>query len=280
MYICGQKKLLDNISSLIDQNKFPNFSIICGLSGGGKRLIADHIAHSVKAILVPCELSVDSVRSVILSANSTSEKLVFMFADAHKMSQSAMNSLLKVSEECPERVYIILTTVDKTMLLPTIVNRAHVFNIDQYTKSDLNEFVKHRNMELSSAKKSVLLSVCSTPGELLENKDVDIEYVYGLCDKFVEFIGDANLSNSLKISTYLKLKKDDKDGIDVVLFMNTVMLVAHDLMKQFDNTSKYLKIIKFTNSYKSDMNIGSINKSLLVDNWILSLYCQLNEVMI
>jgi DNA polymerase-3 subunit delta' len=54
---------------------------------------------------------------------------VFIICDAETMTTEAANCLLKTLEEPPPHVVLVLTALDKRLLLPTIVSRCQVFGL-------------------------------------------------------------------------------------------------------------------------------------------------------
>ena len=54
-----------------------------------------------------------------------------------------------------------------------------------------------------------------------------IQEFYSLAEKFINLIGTANLSNELKVGTFLSYKEDDKK-YDPVLFMRTFMFLCNE----------------------------------------------------
>ena len=62
------------------------------------------------------------------------EARVFIIRDAENMNEEAQNALLKVLEEPPESVGIILTAVSRSRLLPTVRSRLMLINIDSESR--------------------------------------------------------------------------------------------------------------------------------------------------
>lgn len=130
----------------LENRQVPNTLLFCGPSGVGKKTFAIALAsalmggkHNVKIekgvhpdlhILQPEGKigmhTIESVRSFIeqiaLPPYEASIK-VFIVSDAHRMLPTAANALLKTLEEPSFDSYIILTTDEPDLLLPTIVSR-------------------------------------------------------------------------------------------------------------------------------------------------------------
>lgn len=70
--------------------------------------------------------------------------------DAHLLTTQAQNALLKVLEEPPDHTIIILSTQSKEPLLPTIISRCRIIELEHEKKKlpeaeikELNEFIKN-----------------------------------------------------------------------------------------------------------------------------------------
>lgn len=277
MYICGQEKLRSSIDKLIKDDKFPRFSIICGNVGFGKKVISDYIARSLGANLRPCDVSVDSVREAISEAYNIVDRTVYMFFDCDDMSSNAKNALLKVTEEPPNDAYFIMTVRDISNVLGTLISRGTVFNLNQYTIKDLDDFIEHKNYKFDKKELSIVHQICVCPKDIMIASEIDIKEVYDLADKFIQYIGQVSLANELKISTQLSTKKDDKK-IDPILYMRCIMLCCNEYILG-DCTKEDLKIfheiIKTTSKCLQDLLSKGCNRQLTLDSWIVSTHTKI-----
>lgn len=272
MNIIGQKKLLSTIDNLIENNNFPRYSIIVGNTGSGKKLITSYIAEGLEALLVPCELSVDSVREVIDLSYSQTSPTLYMWADANKMSAGAKNAVLKVTEEPPQNAYFVMTTDNVNGLLNTLTSRGTVFNINPYTVEDLVSYATLKNIDTKSKEFNTIINISTTPQDIINLSTVDIAQFDKVVNVLCKSVGSINLANTLKISTLLKFKDndDDKEKFDPILFMKACMNTFAEFMKE-DNKPIYHKFISKTSEYLADMYSKSLNKVCTVDNWLIDL---------
>lgn len=268
MEIIGQRKLLNNIDNLIENNTFPRFSIIQGVEGSGKRLISAYIAKKLNATYVPCELGIDAVRDVINLSYEQVSPIVYVWADAHKMSINAKNAILKVTEEPPQTAYFIMTTDNINNILDTLISRGTVFNISPYSKAELSSYVESRLPNIDSDTKSTIVDISITPKNIIDMSRVDIAKMQKTVNVLCDSVGKVNLANILKIPTFLAFKDDDKDKFDPILFMRACLFRYAQLFRETENR-KYNKLVSLTSTYLCDMYSKSLNKLSTIDCWLI-----------
>lgn len=278
MYVCGQKKLLERIDKLIDNNLFPRFIILVGNRGCGKKVLSDYIARKLEANFVPCGTKADEVKDVIFNSYTVSEKTLYMFFDCDDMSVNAKNALLKVTEEPPNNSYFVMTVTDLSTVLETLISRGTVFNTEPYTIDDLKEFIEYKKYEFTENEKKIIYQICTCPEEVINAKDNNVKEVYDLADKFIQFIGSANMANELKIATMLNLKKDQTDKIDPVVFLRCIMLCCNSYLydSSKDDVKIFDSIIKETSKALVDLSKKSFSKQMVIDNWIISTHLKVS----
>ena len=281
MYICGQSKLLSKIDHLIDNDRFPRFCIIVGETGHGKKLISDYISKKLGANLCPCGVSVEDVRNSIELSYNIIDKTVYMFFDCDSMSIGAKNALLKVTEEPPNNAYYIMTVRDISSVLGTIISRGTVLNLDRYTVSDLQEYVKHMNFDIDEDSERILYQICVCPNDINIAVNDNILNVYNLADKVIQFIGQANIGNELKITSMLSTKKDD-EKIDPVMFMRCINICCNKYI--LENCTKsdievFDIIIKESSKCISALLAKGCNRQITLDNWIVSTHLKIRGAL-
>lgn len=82
---------------------------------------------------------IDTVRAIIDSTNyaSSQNASVFICDEIQQITSAAQNALLKVLEEPPEGVILLLVTTDPHKLLPTIINRCCPLALERVSIEDL-----------------------------------------------------------------------------------------------------------------------------------------------
>lgn len=264
----GQHNLKHTIDTLIENNTFPRFSILVGPEGSGKKLMSKHIATKLGAIHTLRGVGVDDVRDLIQEAYKVSAPIVYVVADADKMSPAAKNALLKVTEEPPKSAYIILTLTDLNNTINTIRSRGQVFYMDSYTVDNIDEY--YHTMFLSYiCDRHIITDLCVTPGEVDTLMQTNPTEFYEYVEKVVDNIAEVSGSNSFKIAQRIKFKDTDENKYDLKLFWKAFMTICSSRLRE--DPHRYAEGIKITSKYLQELRITGINKASTFDCWILDL---------
>jgi DNA polymerase-3 subunit gamma/tau len=102
------------------------------------------------------------IRDSITSHAMFSENKIYILDEAHQLTKDAQNSLLKILEDTPDKVYFILCSTDPDKLIPTIRNRCHKYLFSPPTEGELI---------------NLLTWVCSLEGIVLGNKE-DVNAIF------------------------------------------------------------------------------------------------------
>lgn len=269
----GQSNLISTINNLIEYNQYPRFSIITGNKGQGKKTIANYIAKKLNFTLVSSDIKIDSVREIIESAYTQTQPIIYLFSDADTMSINAQNSLLKVIEEPPNNAYFILTLSQIENTLPTIKSRCQEFKMDNYTIEDLSLYLSQNYSNISNNTIDLILSLANNIYEIEELLKYDVNVYYQYCDKVVSNIFKVPSYNVFKIADKLNLK-DDTTKYDLTLFFNSFKQICLDKLLQetkFNSIQIYTLMIQITSQYQQQLKTQGINKTMLVDRWLLAL---------
>lgn len=172
-FLFGCLKLKAYFSGLVRDKKLSHAYLIEGPEGSGKKSLSKYIA-SLLACAGNCDgcrlcqrikngycpdvrlitrdegkknISVDAVREMIDDTSLTPTELdfkMYIFDGAETLSSQAQNSLLKVIEEPPENVYIMLLCCDARTILPTVRSRAVRIPMTTESPEEIRSFLKSR----------------------------------------------------------------------------------------------------------------------------------------
>lgn len=166
--VVGQEAIIKTLLTASKKDHFSHAYLFTGPRGTGKtsaaRLVAKAINCPTKKEGEPCNTceecksiqngthpdliemdaashtSVDDMRDLIEKAQFTpsrGKKKIYIIDEAHMLSKSAFNALLKTLEEPPEHVHFILATTEPHKLPVTIVSRCQRFDFKRISDENI-----------------------------------------------------------------------------------------------------------------------------------------------
>lgn len=171
--VIGQKNIVNTLKNMIQNNNILHAYIFSGTRGTGKTTIAKIFAKALNCLNLqdgynPClecenckeidynqstdviELDaasnngVDEIRNIVDNVMYLPQKLkkkVYIIDEAHMLSNSAWNALLKTLEEPPKHVVFILATTEFHKIPITIVSRCQRYDFYGLEYEDLSELI-------------------------------------------------------------------------------------------------------------------------------------------
>lgn len=274
----GQNELLNQFKEMIADRTvmFPKFIILVGPKGSGKKTMANEIYKMISESAninvnqyILEDNKVDTVRAMISDANKVIEPTIYVIPDADKMSTSAKNSMLKVTEEPPANAWFILTLENEYNALATIRSRGQVYKLHPYSGARIMDYIKMRFERVSLQETEIMLDICETPGEVEFLYKNGVIALYEYVEKVVENIATVSGSNAFKIGNKIAFK-DEEDKYDLRLFWKAFMKVCSDKMRDLKDI-KYADAIRITSKYMQQLSTTGVNKSSTFDMWILDI---------
>lgn len=273
--IIGQYNFKEMVKTL---KSFPSFCIIEGQPGQGKKTMANWIANTLNYTMVTIGTRIDDIRQMIANCQNLSSPIIYFIPDADNMSVGARNSLLKVTEEPPRNLYIIMSLTHSDNTLATIRSRGRVFSLDNYSASELMEYIND-NYDLYSDEAHDIIEIATNPGEINELMKLGFKGFIDYVDKVYDNILNVSTGNSFKIADKLKFKKDD-EGYSVELFLKVFQKISCDSINPLylpkgevipkDEIEQSINIMKATNKALQELNIRGVNKKAVFDMWVLN----------
>jgi len=254
----GQKYLLRKIDKQMYEKSFPRFSIIVGPRGSESDEIGPYVAEYLPANLITVtDVKVDTIRTIIQEAYKVATTTVYNIVEADGMSIQAQNSLLKVTEEPPNKAYFVMTLEDIYHTLPTIRSRGTVYSCDIYTQKELSDYAEEHY------KDSRYIELCDTPGEVDILHSMGIDEFYGYVEKVVDNISIVGGSNAFKIADKIQFKDTDEKVYDLILFWKAFRQLCF-------NNEQYEKA-RTTSMCLNALRHKGLNKAMLFDKWLLAI---------
>lgn len=257
----GQTKVLTEISKIAD-GKFPRFSVICGLRGSGKTTLIKYI-NDTKIHAEYNEInSIDDIRQICIDAPTYTEPRLYVLSDFDSMNFRAKESILKLCEDIPPNLYIMIETISVENIKQTLLSRANIIKLSGYSIDELTIFCN--TLEgISENEISYLINAFKTPGDISRAHNCGIVSLVEFCQKVLSNIYVANTFNAMKIADSLKLKADGS-GYDLDLFFTVLMNCAALTLP----TNQARQLIMSTSHALQRLNMKSINKLMLFDTWL------------
>jgi len=150
--VVGNSEVVSSLTALLGKEEKPHSFLLTGPTGCGKTTIGRIIANVLEAGEDFIELDsattsggVDSIRSIRERSQFTpmSGKVrVWMIDECHTLTSQAQEALLKLLEDTPSHVYIILCTTDPQKLRPTLRGRCSIFNLSTLSSGQMIKLIK------------------------------------------------------------------------------------------------------------------------------------------
>src|SRR3990167_9062894 len=162
--VFGQEHIVKVLESSIKLGNIAHAYIFSGSRGTGKtsvaRIFAKEIGTSANDIIeidAASNTSVDDIRALNDSISTLpfdSKYKVYILDEAHMLSKSAWNALLKTLEEPPKHVIFVLATTELEKVPETVISRCQGFSFkkpsEQVLKEVISGAVKKEGKKLSN----------------------------------------------------------------------------------------------------------------------------------
>lgn len=149
--IIGQEQVVAPLEEQIKSGKVGHAYLFAGSRGLGKTSIARIFARELKTderdifeLDAASNNGVDEVRALNESVHTlpfNSERKVYVLDEAHMLSKSAWNALLKTLEEPPAHVVLILATTELEKVPETVRSRCQIFTFKKPQRATLAQMV-------------------------------------------------------------------------------------------------------------------------------------------
>lgn len=238
--IIGHEKTKLVLKKIILEDKLSHAFLFSGKEGIGKKLVALKFAEMImtkdgtynetdfKIIepekgVIKVEVIRDLINEVYIKPTYSSKKVIII-NDAEKMNASAQNALLKVLEEPPLYMVLILISSNKEKIIRTILSRVTEIKFSNLSVEELEKVVGN-TIDLVYARGSASKALA-----LMESS------YYAHSEELIELFYKKNFIDiNKKISS---LKSSD---IDIIKVLELIKIMYHKDLKQ--DTYQKLKII-------------------------------------
>lgn len=260
--IWGNSRLLHHLRTAVQQKKVSHAYLFVGGHGSGKKKIATTFAKYLQCeapTTEPCgqcvscmqvehqnhpdiifvssakkSLGIDEVREQILDTIEIlpyqGEKKIYIIPNAHTLTVQAQNALLKTLEEPPSYAIFLLLSEKLETLLPTILSRTVVLQINPLSQKEIGDYLLQHNL-VDEAQSQVYAAYAQ--GCIGQAVDLLQEEAFGqmrntIIDKLSIF-PSLNMAEALLFATELEAYKNDLRFLDIIELWFRDLLVAKSI---------------------------------------------------
>ena len=259
----GQRCVQQQIKSEIESGSLARFIILVGERGSGRKTLAKEIARLTDAEYVVVDKGVDAIRDIIEQSYTVAKDMLYVL-DGDNMSSSAKASLLKVTEEPPNKARFILTVSDISQTINTLTSRGRVFRMDMYTDADIAYFAGTEDVRYAN--------FCTNKYEVDLLKGYGIDEFATFVNLVVDNVAEVSSANAFKIENSIALKNEE-DKFDMKIFLQAFRVICMQRVQSdsdYHEKMKFLQWVQTTSEILSELKISTINKPMLFDKWIFN----------
>ena len=262
----GQANLISKLKHLVDNNNLPRFMILVGPYGSDKSAVMNELSKLMKVSLVEKESKIADVREAIDMAYKTAEYLLIAVKDGDKLSPQARGAMLKLAEEPPNRVSLILYAENVGNVSEALRSRATIFFMDSYSPEEVWESVKNKYPAdlLTTDVMNLIVDICETPGEAEELLTYNPIQLSEFVRKVKKSAGVVSLPNAMKIAKSLSLKAG-AEGYSLRMFWKVFIFECqYDKEVSPEENKLYAEYTLITVRYFNQLENPSLSNGYLI----------------
>ncbi len=303
----GHQKIIERLEQSVKKDKNVQAYIFSGPEGLGKFTLAKKFAESLiggrslkklmnepennkfmadlivlspeisekKGIMKEKEIKIERIREArkeMLLFPAQGKYRVLIINNAHKMSKASQNALLKVIEEPNETSVIILITHEDGKLLPTIKSRCQKIKFNLVDESKIKKLWEEsvgfkKNISVTEVNEIVSLSAGRPGWAVKMARDMNKLELYKSALKELKIISAMDIRQRMEMAE--KFSKNIPAAIEKLELWIWIM---HSVaVKDFNNASRFIKIIEKIESGLKEIKNTNANGRLLLENLIINL---------
>lgn len=284
--IIGQINNLRIIDNTFSNVHFPRFVLTCGEEGSGKKTLLKHMSEVISTkvfknfSMISSETSVDEVRNIRESIDTTVYPTMVCFYNCDTMSIQAQNSLLKMVEEPQNPNMLIAMCFNEfDSIMETLLSRAFVIMTEPYKSAEIYQYC-HEVLELDEEYSTKLSCICSCPGDVnfLSQRAAFSEYM-SFSESLIDHIPFVDPANAFKPMYKTNVYKSGEYRFDIAL--RTMIYVCMNRLTTKTlldfSTDYYNKVIHCACEAISKYSIPYLNKQMLADSFIFNVRRAVND---
>ncbi|HEY4505475.1 MAG TPA: DNA polymerase III subunit gamma/tau [Candidatus Paceibacterota bacterium] len=249
--IIGQDHVVKVLEAEAKSGEISHAYLFAGTRGTGKTSLARIFANAIGTskddiyeIDAASNTSVEDIRSLnesVFTLPFESKYKVYILDEAHMLSKSASNALLKTLEEPPSHVVFILATTETHKIPETVLSRCETYTFKKPSQEVL---------------KKVVTTVAKKEGCVIDDASAEL----------VALLGDGSFRDTLgivqKIIAYSKDKRISEEEVRLVTGAPAVELV-HDVVSAIAKKDLTLGLASVKKAVSQNIDISVFLKLIL-----------------
>ena len=251
----GQENFIKKLNKY-DLSAFPHSALLLGDKGAGHLDVCNYLGErfNISVYDISEMITTEFINQIYLNTDPA-----IYTVDINKITEKEQNVLLKLLEEPNQLTYLILYGESTYNVLETIINRSYIFNMDRFTREQLEPLVTNLD------DKELILKLCSTPGQIEIANHTNMSDLSELCRTMMTSMCKANLANALTITNKINFK-DEYDKFDLDMFIKVYSNELNDYKSEHK-----MEILSILTEFKRYINFMN-DKKKYFDNFILKLW--------
>ena len=293
--IIGNELAKETLKKAVNLNKTSHSYMFVGISGIGKRLIAEEFAKMILCLendkyCNKCKsciefnsnnnpdyifiepdngsIKIDQIRIMqkkVAEKPIISNNKVCIINDADLMTTEAQNCLLKTLEEPPTYMTIILVGTNESNFLATIKSRCTIMYFEKIHNEDIKEYLE-KNYNEQDILQNVIDIADGSIGKAIDIKDKS--EIYENIDKIIENIEKYDIIDTLKNADIIYKSKDE-----IFIILEYINLL---LIRKSRKNYKYANCIEIVEETKKRIKQNS-NYNMCIDYMLFGIWGEINE---
>ena len=293
--IIGNELAKETLKKAVNLNKTSHSYMFVGISGIGKRLIAEEFAKMILCLendkyCNKCKsciefnsnnnpdyifiepdngsIKIDQIRNMqkkVAEKPIISNNKVCIINDADLMTTEAQNCLLKTLEEPPTYMTIILVGTNESNFLATIKSRCTIMYFEKIHNEDIKEYLE-KNYNEQDILQNVIDIADGSIGKAIDIKDKS--EIYENIEKIIENIEKYDIIDTLKNADIIYKSKDE-----IFIILEYINLL---LIRKSRKNYKYANCIEIVEETKKRIKQNS-NYNMCIDYMLFGIWGEINE---
>ena len=192
--IQGNKATVTSLLAALNKHDPPQAFLFYGPTACGKTTLARIVAREVGAVGSDYKevdsadfRGIDSIREIRKQSHYQAlegKRKVFLLDECHKLSNDAMNALLKALEDTPKNVVYILCTTDPQKLIKPILGRCSQFQVAPLNSQDMLTLLRRvTHAEGETVSREVYQQITESSEGLPRNALQILEQILGVAEE-------------------------------------------------------------------------------------------------